>query len=61
MNYPRTTRSSRRLMTSKPRFFCDGMVVVYVNCYFSLPSRPYSLLRGPLKPTLQAIDVAFPG
>ncbi len=61
MNYPRTTRSSRHLMTTKRRFFCDEMGVVYVNCYFSLLSRPYSLLHGPLKPTLQAIDLAFRG
>jgi hypothetical protein len=61
MSYPRTTPLSRLLMTTKRRFFCDGMGVVYVNCYFSLLSRTSSLLRGTLKPTLQAIDLAFRG
>ena len=48
-------------MTSKLRFLTDGTGGVYVKCYFSLLSGTYSVLRGPLKPTLQAIDLAFPG
>jgi hypothetical protein len=34
MNYPPTTPSSQRLMTSKPRFLGDGADEVCLYCYF---------------------------
>jgi hypothetical protein len=34
MNFPRTTLSSRRLMTSRIGFLCDGTAGVHVLHYF---------------------------
>ena len=47
MKSPPTTPLSRRLMTAKLRFTCDGKAGVYLKCYFSLLSTPS---RAPLGP-----------
>jgi hypothetical protein len=50
MNYPPTTPSSRRLMTSKNRFLCDGKAGVPVSRHFWELSSHLHALFGALKP-----------
>jgi hypothetical protein len=50
MNSPRTTPLSRRLMTSKTRFLCDGKPGVRVPRHFWRLSSPLHALFEALKP-----------
>ena len=59
MNSPPTTHSSRRRMTSKIRFLCDGAEGVHPQCYFSQLSFPVHSPLGPLKPSPGATHLAF--
>jgi hypothetical protein len=59
MNSPGTTRSSRLLMSSRPRFIDDGMGSVQRHCYFSqLSSCSHALLR-PFKAYVGAREYTF--
>ena len=59
MKYPLRTRSSRRLMSSKPRFPADCMAVVYMHGYFLLLSSPYSSLLELVIPLPKTQHYAF--
>jgi len=59
MNFPRMTPLSRRLMTCKTRFLCDGTEGVRISRHFWQLSSPGHALFGALKPWRGETDHLF--
>jgi hypothetical protein len=59
MNSPRTTRSSRLLVTSKLRFLDDGIGGCNHTAIFRYLARAPALFLDPSKPTLELENTHF--